>query len=118
MEEITKPIFPKDVERKYFMMIKDEFLKQNNLKLGDTILWGFHYSELRRNQSFTASEDSEGILKEDENGYLYVESKKEYTYYHHKWNRRTGRQSRYTWQRETRKAKHYFGQGFTFKPQS
>ena len=116
-EIISKPIVP-NLKSEILIMVKNEFLKLNNLKIGDSIIWNFRYDTLRSQYkggmaSYGANEESEGILKENKDGFLYVESVKEYSFYTHKWNQRSGRQSRHNWERTMRKAQHFFGTGFT-----
>ena len=45
-EEIKIPVVP-DLKREYFLMVKSNFLKENNLSIGDTIKWEFDYQITR-----------------------------------------------------------------------
>lgn len=65
---------------------KDEFLKLNNLKIGDEVYLKFPYHRIykeprKHEQRITWHKDMEGILKEDENGYLYAESLEDMSFY-------------------------------------
>lgn len=65
---------------------KEDFLKINNLKIGDEVYLKFPYHRTYKEprkpeQRLTWYKDSEGILKEDVNGYLYAESIELMTFY-------------------------------------
>lgn len=114
-EIMSNPILP-NLKKEILIMFKNEFLKLNSLKIGDSIMWSFGYQELKSAykgsmNSYSICEKSEGVLKENKEGFLYVESVKEYSFYTHIWNQRSGRQSRHTWKRTMKKAKHFFGTG-------
>jgi hypothetical protein len=117
MSEIKKPEIP-NLKNDILIMVKNEFLKLNNLKIGDSILWNFRYEELksqyrkREMARVSFNEESEGILKESEEGFLFVESVNNYSFYTHTWNGRSGRQSKYNYVRAMKKATHFFGTGF------
>lgn len=67
---------------------------------------------------YSAHEESEGVLKVDEDEFLYVESLKDYSFYNHTSNGLTGRSRKEWYQREMRKSRNYFGVGFIHKPKS
>lgn len=119
MDKLIKPKMP-DIQGKMFKLIGAEFLKKNNLKLGDHILWDFRFQTLRgkyksREMSrYSAYEESEGVLREDENGFLYVESIKKYKFYTYVNNELSGRHKKSWYKSEERHSKHYFGTGFIF----
>ena len=123
IKEIKKPELP-NLKEKVLKMAKDEFLKLNNLEVGDHIIWNFRYDTLRSAyksreiNKYSAHEESEGVLKVDENGYLFVESLKEYAFHNRISNGLSGRSRREWYQREMRKSKHYFGVGFIHQPKS
>ena len=61
------------------LQFKKDFLKLNNLKIGDEVYLKFPYHRIYKEsrkpeQRLTWYKEAEGILKEDENGYLYAES--------------------------------------------
>ncbi|HET8735909.1 MAG TPA: hypothetical protein VFM69_04880 [Pricia sp.] len=119
--DAIKPEIP-NLETKILLMLKDEFLRLNNLKVGDHIIWNFRYDttrqayKSRRMDKYSAREEGEGVLKTDEKGFLFVESLKDYSFYNHTNNGLTGRSRREWYQREMRKSKHYFGVGFIHLP--
>lgn len=119
--EIKKPELP-SLKGKFLIIYKEEFLKLNNLEVGDHIIWNFRYDTLRsaykkrEMNRYSAYEESEGVLKVDENGYLFVESLKKYSFHNPTSNGLSGRSRREWYQREIRKAKHYFGTGFIHNP--
>ena len=121
--KIKKPELPK-LETKILLMVKDEFLKLNNLEVGDHIIWNFRFDTLRsayksrEMNKYSAHEESEGVLKVDENGFLFVESLKDYTFHNPTSNGLSGRSRREWYQREIRKSRNYFGVGFIHKPKS
>lgn len=121
--KIKKPELPK-LETKILLMVKDEFLKLNNLEVGDHIIWNFRFDTLRsayksrEMNKYSAHEESEGVLKVDENGFLFVESLKDYTFHNSTSNGLSGRSRREWYQREIRKSRNYFGVGFIHKPKS
>lgn len=109
---IRKP----NLTKEYLLRFKDEFLKMNNLKIGDSILWEFQKQSLhqaynrREMNRVTFYEKSKGVLKEDENGLLYTESLKDFKFYKSKLVK-----GKTTYVGETRKSIHYFGEGFISK---
>jgi len=115
MEQDLK--FP-NINIDYLRMYKNEFLELNNLKIGDEIIWNFKYDTLRGRyksremDKFSAYEKSKGILKEDDNGVLFVESIKDYNFYNYTSNGLTGRSRKSWYQLEKKKAMNYFGTGY------
>lgn len=111
-------IFP-DTKRLHIEFLKtyrDEFLKLNNLKVGDEIELEFDYQQLRSRyksremDSYTWQKLAKGILKLDEDGCLYAESLDDFTFYHH-----VQVYGKYKWQSEIRKSIKKFGTGFIYK---
>jgi len=120
--DLLKPKMP-DLKSDILIMVKERFLKHNDLDIGDNVIWNFRYDTLRSQYKggmacYGANEESEGVLKVNEDGFLFVESLKDYSFYTDKWNGRTGRQSRHNWERTMKKATHFFGTGFIAKPKS
>ena len=77
-EIISKPIVP-NLKSEILIMVKNEFLKLNNLKIGDSIIWNFRYDTLRSQYkggmaSYGANEESEGILKENKDVKVEISS--------------------------------------------
>lgn len=65
---------------------KEDFLKLNNLKIGDEVYLKFPYHRIYKEprkpeQRITWYKDMEGVLKEDDNGYLYAESLESMSFY-------------------------------------
>lgn len=76
------------LQRVYKLAFKEEFLRINNLKVGDEIEWSFPYEAIksrynkRGQDRYTFSRIIRGILKEDESGFLYAESLETVPFYH------------------------------------
>lgn len=123
LKEIKEPELP-DLKDKVLLLAKEEFLKLNNLNIGDHIIWNFRFDTLRgaykkrEMNKYSAHEKSEGILKIDDNGYLFVESIKDYTFYNLTSNGFTGRSRKEWYKMEKRKSRNYFGVGFIHQPKN
>jgi len=111
-------IFP-DTKQLHIEFLKnygDEFLRINNLKLGDEIEIEFDYEQLRsgyksRELNRTVWKKlAKGILKLDEDGCLYAESFEDFTFY---WQEYIF--GKYKWNSESRKSIRKFGTGFIYK---
>jgi hypothetical protein len=108
-------VFPDKEKIKHEIKIKfkEEFLKLNNLKIGDSVTLEFPYQRVykeprKQENTVTWNKISEGILKEDENGYLYAESLELMDFY--KWNDDNRRKPFY--KSERRKSIYKFHIGF------
>jgi len=80
--------FPQTKEIKRQMRIKygEEFLRMNNLKVGDKVTLEFPYEKVYNQprvgmSRVTFKKEAEGILKLDENGFLYAESLENFSFY-------------------------------------
>lgn len=114
-------IFPdtKKLHIEFLKTYRDEFLKLNNLKIGDEIELEFDYQVLRTSynrreqNAYTFKKLAKGVLKLDEDNCLYAESLDDFTFY---WNAplRTG-SNKYAWRSENRKSIKKLGTGFIYK---
>lgn len=85
----TKLVYPDktEIQKEYNLKYKELFLQANNLKVGDEIICNFEYETIhpkyksREMEKFTHRKPGKGILKQDENGYLYAESIDMNTFY-------------------------------------
>jgi len=88
--------FP-DIKKQILELYKVEFLKLNNLNIGDELEVNFSYHKLHpkyrssKMERITHKKKAIGILKEDVSG-LYVESKDKFQFYEFTSNGLTGRQ--------------------------
>jgi len=78
-----------EIKKQILLKYKDEFLSINNLKIGDLVTLEFPYQRVykeprKQENTVTWNKTAEGILKEDENGYLYAESLDLFDFY--RWN--------------------------------
>ena len=116
---LIKPTVPQ-LKDEYLLMIKEAILKENNLKVGDYILWDFDYqvvsSGYKRGEfnRFTHKKLCKGVLKEDENGFLFAESLEDLEFHETAYRDAAMRKSYY--KRVMRRSKHYFGTGFIYTP--
>ena len=119
-KEIIKPKIH-NLKKEYFLMIKKAILEDNNLKVGDTILWEFDYDTVRSGyrrgemNKFNFKKLCEGVLKEDKNGILYAESIEDLDLYISEYRNPIGLKGHY-YKRKKKKSIHYFGEGFIYKP--
>jgi len=112
-------IFPdtKKLHIEFLINYCNEFLKLNNLMVGDEIEIEFDYQKLssgyksREMICHTWQKLSKGILKVDEDGCLFAESIENFTFY----NYVQIRGNRYVYQSEVRKSIKKFGTGFIYK---
>jgi len=124
IKKTPKKIELPKLDSRILLIVKDEVLKLNKLKVGDHIIWNFRYDttrqayKSRKMEKYSANEESEGVLKADEDGFLFVESLKDYSFYNYTSNGLTGRSRKEWYQREMRKSINYFGVGFIHKPKS
>lgn len=100
-------IFP-DMVISFLLSYKEEFLRTNRVKVGDSIKVQFYYEILRPkyrgsgSNKYTERKIADGILKEDNQGVLYVESVEDLQYYELKTNGLSGR-SRREWYDKVRR---------------
>ena len=80
--------FPDSEAMKHQALLKykEEFLKLNDLKIGDKVTLDFPYHRVYKEprkepNRVTWEKQAEGILKEDEQGYLYAESLENMDFY-------------------------------------
>lgn len=114
-------IFPdtKKLHIEFLKTYRDEFLRINNLKVGDEVELEFDYQVLRTSynrreqNAYTWQKLAKGILKLDEDGCLYAESLDNFTFYWHAPIRPNS--NKYTWKSENRKSIKKFGTGFIYK---
>ncbi|MBP1165096.1 hypothetical protein JOE44_001980 [Chryseobacterium sp. PvR013] len=115
--EKSQLLFPdkKSLQKEYLLKYRDQFLKLNNLKVGDEITLDFTCNNLIGKQIYLTSKITTGILKLDENGFLYAESSHNMPFYRQMDNGLSGRSKRSWFQRTDTKSKKYFGDGFIIK---
>lgn len=114
-------IFPetKKLHIEFLKTYRDEFLKLNNLKIGDKIEIEFDYQVLRSSynrreqNAYTFQKLCKGILKLDDDGCLYAESLDDFTFYSNVPIRPDS--NKYGWRSESRKSIKKFGTGFIYK---
>jgi len=117
----SKIIFPdtKKLHIDFLKTYRDEFLKLNNLKVGDEIELEFDYDVLRsayksrEMNKYTLKKLAKGTLKLDDDGCLYAESLDDFTFYWHAPIRPGS--TKYAWKSENRKSIKKFGTGFIYK---
>ena len=102
-----------EIKKQVRLKYKEEFLRLNNLKIGDLVILDFPYQRVykeprKQENTVTWHKSAEGILKEDENGYLYAESLELMDFY--KWNDDNRRRPFY--KSERRKSIYKFHIGF------
>lgn len=78
-----------EIKKQALLNYKNEFLRLNDLKIGDLINIEFPYQRVYREprkeeNTVTWNKLADGILKEDKDGFLYAESLEEMDFY--KWN--------------------------------
>ena len=113
---MSEIIFPdtKKLHIEFLKTYRDEFLKLNNLKVGDEIELEFDYEKLsskyksRELQTHTYQKVAIGILKLNEDGCLYAESINDFDFYNHV----KVRGNRYEYRKDSRKSIKKFGTGF------
>jgi len=99
----------------FLLKYKYQFLSLNDLKIGDAVVMEFDYEKIHTNYNrkgeskFNWKQKCEGILKEDENGFLYAESKEKLPFYHLE---SKGRKDYYV--RELKHSIIRFGEGYLF----
>ncbi len=114
---MSEIIFPdtKQLHLEFLINYGKEFLKINNIKVGDEVELSFQYDGLRSRYKsremdrFTFDKVCKGILKLDENGCLYAESLDNFTFY---WQAQVC--GKYKWHSESRKSIKRFGTGFIY----
>ena len=82
-----------------------KFLEYTGLKIGDIVKCYFSISTGNSNQSYTGSTITDGILKQYENGLLYVESIEKLSKSYSTSNGRSGRNYRSWWVYEMKNVK-------------
>jgi hypothetical protein len=109
------------LQDEYLKKYGEEFLKLNNLKLGDIITIKFTYEEVksqyksRKLERYTSNKLANGILKSNEKGLLYAESIEDMEFYHHCSNGLSGRSNRTWYKKVMKKSIHKFGTGFIYR---
>lgn len=107
-----------ELKKQYNLQYKEMFLKENDLKVGDEITCEFDYDVLRPryrkpgSDKFNFRKEGKGILKEDENGFLYAESIDLFSFYYHADNGIFGRGRREWYIEEKKKAIRKFYNSF------
>jgi len=91
-----------EIKKQVLLKYKEEFLKLNNLKIGDLVTLEFPYQRVykeprKQENTVTWNKPMEGILKEDKDGYLYAESLEDADFY--RWNSDNMRRPFYELQR-------------------
>lgn len=108
----------KKLQLEYLKIFGEEFLKLNNLNIGDKVLLNFSYESIhtkynsRELQKFTNYKESEGILKLDNDGVLYAESIEDANFYVSKSNGFSGRSYKSWYELKKKKSIVKFGTGF------
>lgn len=94
-----KYLFPdsEEINKQVLLKYKEEFLKLNNLKIGDLVTLEFPFQRVYKENTITWNKPMDGFLKEDENGYLYAESLEDADFY--RWNSDNRRRPYYELQR-------------------
>ena len=110
--------FP-DIKTEVLELYKKEFLRINNLKLGDEIETEFSYTSLhpkyksRQMERFTEYKIGKGILKENSDG-LFVESNENFNFHFLTSNNLTGRSRRENYKTIHKKSIYKIRGGLTF----
>lgn len=108
------------LKNEYLKNYGNEFLKLNNLKIGDEVEMNFSYEGIsqgyktREMSKYTYKQKAKGILKIDENGLLFAESLDNFPFYEYKNNNLSGRSRRNYYQEYKKKSIIKFGVGFIF----
>lgn len=89
-----------EIEQESEIAFGQRFLELTGLKIGDTVQASFHCSYGDRKQSYISSKDCSGIIKQYENGSLYVESVDKLQQSYNRCNNRSGRDRRSWWMYE------------------
>lgn len=116
MSDIFKPEIP-DLKNKYLLMLKDSILKNNNLEIGDKILWEFSYQSIKSGYKrgeinrYDYKKLCKGVLKEDENGLLFAESIDDLEFYVSEYRNKISQKGHY-YRKIMKKSIHYFGEGY------
>ena len=104
----------------YFKKYGEEFLKLNNLKVGDTTKLRFPYHTLhskyhsRQMDKCTDYKEVAGILKIDQDGILYAESIDDMNFYFSRSNGLSGRSFKSWYELKRQKSIIKFGDGISF----
>ena len=120
MEKLITPKIP-SLKKEYLLMVKDAVLKENKLNVGDKILWKFNYQIVRSGYKrgemnrYSESKICDGILKVDNNGFLYAESVEDLEFYDSEYRNKISLKGHY-YKKVMRKSIHYFGTGFIHTP--
>lgn len=119
---VLSVVYPDKVklQNEYLVNYGKEFLRINDLKVGDEIELDFPYEFVRQKyksremEKYSDKKTGKGILKLDDVGRLYAESLDDFVFYKYTSNGYTGR-SRRSWYEEVRKKSVIrFGTGFVF----
>lgn len=114
MKELIMPD-TKKLQSQYLVNYGKEFLILNNLNIGDEIELPFDYEvtktryKTREIDKFTFQKNAKGVLKLDENGFLFAESLDNMQFYEYT---KDGR--KYYYKQVTRKSIKRFGTGFIY----
>lgn len=97
------------IESKLIIAAKAEaskmFMGIAGLQIGDTVICYFSCSSGTSRNAYHTSVEEEGVIRQDENGVYYVESKRELRFAYSTSNGRTGRQRRDWWEYEQKKGR-------------
>jgi hypothetical protein len=108
------------LQNEYLVKYGEEFLKLNNLKIGDEIEIEFPYEGIsqkyksREMEKFSYSKKMKGVLKLDERGRLFAESIEDMQFYNYTSNGFSGRSRKSWYQSISKKSAVFFGTGFVF----
>lgn len=110
-------VFPdtKRLHSEFLVNYGKEFLKINNLNIGDEVDLEFDYEvtksryKSREIDKFTFKKLAKGVLKLDENGFLFAESIENMQFYEYTKNGRS-----YYYKQITKKSIKRFGTGFIY----
>lgn len=119
---VLSVVYPDKVklQNEYLVNYGKEFLRINDLKVGDEIELEFPYEFIKQKyksremEKYSGKKIGKGTLKLDDVGRLYAESLDDFVFYKYTSNGYTGR-SRRSWYEEVRKKSVIrFGTGFVF----
>lgn len=114
MKELIMPDTQK-LQSEYLLNYGKEFLRLNNLNVGDEIELPFDYEvtktryKSRELEKYTFQKNATGVLKLDDTGFLYAESLENMQFYEHT---RDGR--RWYYRSVMKKSIKRFGTGFIY----
>lgn len=108
------------LQNEYLVKFGQEFLKLNNLNIGDEVFMEFPYEGVsqkyksREMEKYSYKKKVKGILKLDEQGRLFAESVEDLQFYNYTSNGFSGRNRKSWYQPISKKSIIKFGTGFVF----